>query len=93
VAAWIAALIATDPSFGLWALAWMFPLGLFAFFFPEHRQAGGWTVIVAVTAIYVGHAFFFFRAKATRSALILFTVLVAMLICNVAGCSGMVHAH
>jgi hypothetical protein len=93
VAAWIAALVATDPSFGLWALAWMFPLGLFAFLFPERRQEGGWIVIIGVTLIYVVHAFFYFRAKSNRAAIILFGVLVALLVCNVAGCRGMINAQ
>jgi hypothetical protein len=93
VAAWVAALVATDPSLGLWSLAWMFPVGLFAFFFPEHRQEGGWWVIIAVMAVYIVHAVFYFRAKSSRSTLILAGVLVVLLICNVAGCRAMVHAH
>ena len=93
VAVWMGALVATDPSFGLWALAWMFPIGLFAFFFPEHRQAGGWFVIAGVTAIYVAHAILYFRVKTRRSAFILFGMLVALLICNVSGCREMIHAH
>jgi hypothetical protein len=30
VAAWLLALFAANPNGGLWALAWMFPLGLAA---------------------------------------------------------------
>jgi hypothetical protein len=71
----------------------MFPLGLFAFSFPERRQDGGWVVIVVVAAIYVTHALFYFRARSSRSAFILFGVLVAFLVCNVAGCRSMIHGH
>ena len=93
IGTWLAALFATDPTLGLWSLAWMFPLGLFAFFFPEHRQEGGWAAIIGIVAVYVAHAFFYFRACTTRSGLILAGVLVALLICNVAGCRDMIHAH
>jgi hypothetical protein len=90
---WLAALIATDPSFGLWALVYMFPLGLFAFFFPDQRQIGGWSVIFGVAAIYAVHAISFFRARTTRSSLILLGLLMILLICNVAGCRAMNHPH
>jgi hypothetical protein len=93
VGAWLAALVATDPTLGLWSLAWTFPLGLYAFFVPEHRQASGWAVIIGGVVLYVLHAFFYFRARTTRSSLLLAGVLVALLICNVAGCREMVHAH
>ena len=93
VAAWIAALVATDPSLGLWALVYMFPLGLVAFFSPEHRPADGWLVLIGATAIYVVHAIFYFRAKTNRSALLWLGALVVLLICNVAGCRDMIHAH
>lgn len=44
-------------------------------------------------AIYLVHAFFYFRARTTRSVLILAEVLVALLPCNVAGCRAMIHTH
>jgi hypothetical protein len=70
VAAWIGALVATDPTFGLVPLIYMFPLGLFAFFFPEHRQDGGWFVLISVLLIYVVHAFFYFRVRTTLTSAI-----------------------
>ena len=91
--AWLTALVATDPTLGFWSLAWMFPLGLFAFFFPEHRQSAGWAVIILVLALYGVHAMLYFRARTTRSAIVLAGVLVALLVCNVAGCREMIHAH
>src|SRR5437867_8023300 len=36
--AWLVALLATNPNDGLWALAWMFPLGLAAFIDPHLGQ-------------------------------------------------------
>ncbi len=93
IGAWLAALVATDPTLGYWALAYMFPLGLFAFFFPDDRQQAGWTVLFGVAAIYVVHAIFYFRAKTTRSVLIFLGVLIALLVCNVAGCRPMLHLH
>jgi hypothetical protein len=35
IVAWLAALFATNPDGGLWALAWMFLLGLAAFINPH----------------------------------------------------------
>ena len=35
VLSWVVALVATDPTLGLWSFIWMFPIGLFAFFFPS----------------------------------------------------------
>jgi len=42
--AWLVALFATNPDGGLWALAWMFPLGLAAFINPHWANSGGWGV-------------------------------------------------
>jgi hypothetical protein len=42
--AWVAALFATNSNGGLWALAWMFPLGLAAFIDPHWGNSGGWGV-------------------------------------------------
>jgi hypothetical protein len=40
----------------------MFPLGLFAFFFPEHRQEGGWFGLLSGLLLYIVHAVFYFRS-------------------------------
>ena len=93
VAAWIGALVATDPTFGLLPLIYMFPLGLFAFFFPEQRQEGGWFVLISVLLLYVVQAFFYFRARTTLTSAILYLILLVLLICDAAGCRAMVHAH
>ena len=93
VAAWIGALLATDPSGQLLPLIYMFPLGLFAFVPPEHRQAGGWTVMIAGVVIYVAHAIFYFRARTTMASVVLYLVLIALLLFNSAGCHTMIHAR
>jgi peptidoglycan/LPS O-acetylase OafA/YrhL len=92
IGAWLAALVATDPTLGFWALAWMFPLGLYSFFFPEHHLGPAWA-LSATVGIYLVHAVFYFRARTTRSGLILAGVLVALLLCNVAGCRQLIHTH
>ncbi len=94
VLAWAAALFATDPTLQLWPLAYMFPLGLAAFFMaPEHRDSPGWLVLGLVVAGYVVHAIYYFRARTGRNVLILFGILVLALVCNVSGCRGMNHPH
>jgi len=93
VLAWMTALVATDPSFSLWALIYMFPLGLWAFLFPEDRQSGGWIVLLSTVALYLVHAVFYFRSRTTALTAILFGALVLLLICNVAGCRAMIHVH
>lgn len=93
VAAWIGAFVATDPTFGLLPLIYMFPLGLYAFFFPEHRQGGGWFVLISVVLLYVVHAYFYFRARTTLTSAILYLVLIVLLMCDSAGCRAMIHAH
>ncbi|HXY60192.1 MAG TPA: hypothetical protein VEH26_01165 [Chthoniobacterales bacterium] len=47
VAVWIAALLFTAP--GLWALAYMFPLGLIAVFDRHLANDGGWGVLIGLT--------------------------------------------
>jgi uncharacterized protein (DUF58 family) len=42
IAAWLVALFATNPDGGLWALAWMFPLGLAALINTRWGNSGGW---------------------------------------------------
>jgi hypothetical protein len=91
VAAWIAALLLTAP--GLWALAWMFPLGLVAVVNRHAANAGGWGVLIACYAVYLVHSFFYFRSKTTTRTIILYGVLVVLLIGNVAGCREMIHPH
>jgi hypothetical protein len=93
VAAWLLALFATDPSGGLWALAYMFPLGLVAFVNLHLGNDGGWGVFAACVGVYLAHAFLFFRSKTLRSTILWFVVLVILLVCNVSGCRAMVHGH
>ena len=56
VAIWIVALALTAP--GLWALAWMFPLGLVAVIDRHTANAGGWGVRLAATPSISSTAFF-----------------------------------
>jgi hypothetical protein len=86
IAAWLAALFATNPSAGYWAMAYLFPLGLAAFVNLRWGNDGGWWALGLGIAIYLVHAVFFFRSKTARSTMILFGLLVVLLICNVAGC-------
>src|SRR5215831_8081746 len=84
VGAWLLALFATDPTFSFWTLAYLFPLGLAAFVNLRWGNDGGWGVLGLVVAIYVIHAFLFFRSKTTRSTILLFALLIVLLVCNVA---------
>src|SRR6266478_945726 len=49
VAIWIVALLLTAP--GLWALAWMFPLGLVAVIDRHTANDGGWGLLIACYAV------------------------------------------
>jgi hypothetical protein len=89
VVAWLVALFATNPNGGLWALAWMFPLGLAAFINPRWGNDGGWGVFAVCIGIYLGHAYFYFRSRTLRSTLLLFGALAMVFICNVSGCHAM----
>jgi hypothetical protein len=91
IVAWAIALIATDPTFGLWSLAWMFPLGLLRFIAPRLVSGGGWTILSACFVVYLVHAIFFFRARHLRSVLLWFALLLLLLVTNVAGCRDMIH--
>ena len=91
VAIWAIALLATAP--GLWALAWMFPLGLIAVFDRHLANDGGWGIFIACYVAYIVQAFFYFRSKTTLRTIILYAVLVLMLAGNVAGCREMIHSH
>ena len=93
VLAWAAALIATNPSLKLAAPIYMFPLGLVAFFNLRLGNDGGWWVIGGVTALYLVHAIFYFRSKTTRSTIVLLGILIALLVCNVAGCRAQQEVH
>ncbi len=91
VATWFLALVATDPSFGFWSLAWMFLLGLYAFVFPAEMQHSGWGALIGGALIYIVHAFFYFRSRTRRSTILWYVVLVILLTCNVQGCRSMIH--
>ena len=92
VVAWLLALFATNPNGGLWSLAWMFPLGLLAFFHAPAGQ-GGWGTLLGATAVYLVHAFFYFRSRTRRTTWILLGILALVLICNVSGCRQMLNGH
>jgi hypothetical protein len=62
-ASWLLTLFATDPTFGLWPLAYMFPLGLAAFINRRLGNDGGWWVFDACIAVSLLHGWFYFRAK------------------------------
>ena len=93
IVAWLVALFATNPDGGLWALAWMFPLGLAAFVNPRWANSGGWGVFGACIGIYLVHAYFYFRSRTLRSTLFLFGVMAILLTCNVPGCRAMINTH
>jgi hypothetical protein len=93
IGAWLAALFATNPNGGLWALAYMFPLGLAAFIDVRWGNDGGWWVLAACVGIYVVHGYFYFRSRTRRSFLIWLAVLVALFLCNIPGCHKMFPGH
>src|SRR5947208_14948899 len=69
VAIWIVALLLTAP--GLWALVWMFPLGLVAVIDRHTANDGGWGVLIACYAVYLLHGVFYFPSKTTTRTVIL----------------------
>lgn len=91
IAAWIIALLVTAP--GLWALAWMFPLGLIAVFDRHLSNDGGWGVFFGLYIVYIVHGYFYFRSKTTMQTMILFGVLLVLLTGNVVGCHEMIDTH
>jgi hypothetical protein len=93
IVAWLIALFATNSNGGLWALVWMFPLGLAAFINPRWANSGGWGVLGACIGIYLVHAYFYFRSRNLRSTLSLFGIIIVLFICNVSGCRAMIHTH
>src|SRR6266513_5961356 len=80
VAIWIIALLLTAP--GLWALAWMFPLGLVAVINRHAANAGGWGVLIGGYAVYGVHGYFYFRSKTVMRTVVLYVILVALLVAN-----------
>ena len=93
VAVWLVALFATDPSLGLWALAWMFPLGLFALIPPSWQELGGRFGWWAASRFYVDPRRFLFPRPRKSRDLFWFAILVLLLVGNVAGCRSMNHPH
>jgi hypothetical protein len=89
----LAALFATNSNGGLWALAWMFPLGLAAFIDRQWANSGGWRVLAGCIAVYLIHTWFYFRSQNLRATLFLLGVLAILLICNVSGCRAMINTH
>jgi hypothetical protein len=91
--AWLAALFATNPSGKYWPLAYMFPLGLAAFFSRNWANTGGWEVFVGGIAVYLLHAWFYFRSRKMWSTLVLLGVFAILLTSNVSGCRAMLNTH
>ncbi|HYR23522.1 MAG TPA: hypothetical protein VEP30_11445 [Chthoniobacterales bacterium] len=55
---------------------------------------GGWGVLIGGYAVYIVHGYFYFRSKTVTRTVILYAILVALLIANVAGChETMVSGH
>lgn len=92
-AAWVLALVATDPTLGLWSLVYMFPLGLARVVLPNGTDDSGWTILGLCVGVYLVHAFLFFRSKNMSWTILWFAILIILLIGNVAGCRAMIHAH
>jgi len=90
---WLVALFAANPTLEFWALAYMFPLGLAAFVNLRWGNDGGWTAYGICIAIYLVHAFFFFRSKTVRATAFWLVLLVILLICNVSGCRAQLPRH
>jgi len=93
VLAWLAALVATNPSGKFWPLAYMFPLGLAAFLSRYWANTAGWGVFAGSIAVYLVHAWFYFRSRKLWSTLLLFGILAILLTCNVSGCRAMLNTH
>jgi len=76
VLAWIGAFVATDPTHDLWALIYLFPLGLWAFLFPAHRQSAGSIVYLLTVVLYFLQGVFYFRSRRTGLTCFLFGLLI-----------------
>ncbi len=89
-ATWAAALLVIDVR--LWALAYMFPTGLFAFVSAGFADAKwGIPLLVLGWIIYLAHAILFFRARRRKTIWILYAVLLFLFVCNVGGCHQMLQ--
>lgn len=89
-ATWAAALLALDLR--LWALVYMFPMGLFAFIPAGYADAKwGIPLLIFGWIIYIGHAVLYFRARQCKTIWILYAVLLLLLVCNVGGCHQMLR--
>ena len=93
IACWLIAFVATDPSTKYWPLVYMFPLGLFAFLFPNSTESSAWGIMFGVLAFYVAHAVVYFRSRTRARTIIMLAVLVLALLCNVSGCRRMLNTH
>lgn len=95
IIAYVAAALAALVAMGLGSapLAYLFPLGLVAFFDLHLANDGGWGVLIGCYVVYLLHAFFYFRSKTTTQTQILYGILIIMLIANVSGCREMWHPH
>jgi hypothetical protein len=71
----------------------MFPLGLFAFFFPRSTASNGWSVLFGVFVRYLAHAVVYFRARSRSTVAIMLAILMLALVCNVTGCRRMINTH
>jgi hypothetical protein len=56
----------------------MFPLGLAAFIDRQWANSGGWGVFAGCIAVYLIHAWFYFRSRNSRTTLFLFGVLAIL---------------
>ena len=93
VVAWVVALFATSPDTRLLVLAYMFPLGLAAFVDRHWGNSGGWAMFAGCIAIYLVHAWFYFRSRKLWSTLLLIGIIAILLMCNVSGCRAMLNTH
>jgi hypothetical protein len=93
VVAWLAALFVTNPSGKYWPLAYMFPLGLAAFFSRYWANTGGWGIFTGCIAVYLVHAWLYFCSRRLWPILLLFGFLAILLICNISGCRTMLNTH
>jgi hypothetical protein len=93
VAVWLLAFFAANPTGSLWPLAYLFPIGLLQVFYRPALRDGAWSTLILCFAVYLGHAFFYFRSRTKRSTIIWFVILVLLLVCNVSGCRAMINTH
>lgn len=91
--AWIVAFVATQPSGALFPLIWMYPIGLFAVFYPPALRSASWAPLLIGYGIYIAHACFYFTSKPMRRTTFWFAVLVVLLVCNTGGCRSMLNTH